>query len=203
MPECFKSFEHALSVLNLSGNALVDTTEMSGFKALKKLHMGRNDISIGQAKNMVSQFKTLEELDFSGCDMCRERTYLRSIIEVSSKLLSKLDGKPIQPFHRKQLMNIQENNKKVQDQRRRSFEEYDDPFAYESRYGGGGGEGFDLTKRFSTTLRGPSGMQQNSTLLVQGVPEPISPRSPREVGSLPGPDSPRGKYTYGCGEKYR
>ena len=48
MPECFKSFEHALSVLNLSGNALVDTTEMSGFKALKKLHMGRNDISIGQ-----------------------------------------------------------------------------------------------------------------------------------------------------------
>ena len=98
-------------------------------------------------------------------------------------------------------MSIHENNKKVQDQRRRSFGENEDPSAYGSRHGAGGGR-FDLTERFST-LRGPSGMQQNSTLSVQGVPEPLSPRSPREVGSLPGPDSPRGKYTYGVGERYR
>jgi len=194
-PACFTSFEHGLAMLNLSGNALTDTSEILGFTALEKLFMGRNDLTLADAKNLVSQFGLLEEVDFQGCHICRERSYLRSIIEVSSSRLRKLDGKPVQPFHRKQLQSIRDNNQKVQDYRRRSFEREqhlrEATLEGQMEGVGRGGGGFDATEEFSTT-RFERGMQLQN-LSIHGVPEPLSPRSPREVGSLPGPDLRR-KY---------
>ena len=49
------------------------------------------DIKLSRRK-IIGQ---LEEVEFQGCDMCKERMYFRSIIEASSKSLKKLDGKPV------------------------------------------------------------------------------------------------------------
>ena len=39
------------------GNAIADTTEMQGMVSLTKLSLGRNDLTIGQAKNMIAQYR--------------------------------------------------------------------------------------------------------------------------------------------------
>ena len=91
----------------------------------------------------------------------------------------------------------------MQEQRRRSFEREQQGALQLGLAGMGAGGGFDsMTEKFST-MRFERGMQPQN-LSIQGVPEPISPRSPREHdGGLPGPDSPRGKYTYGVDERNR